>query len=193
MRRYWNQWTLIGLLMVLVHGALAAVIERTDMQYFRPFVTGVKKTSFTRQSPIKGHCIRQSELIKREDAWVCQANGQSLDPCFSQEDSGQSQMLCFPHSQIAEAIPLILISPLPRVAKIPLDMSSAYPWGVELEDGQWCEAMREGTWVNGVAVHYACKDGSYLLGNIQRCHQPWQILQQRHQEMKQAKIRRALF
>lgn len=177
----------------LISSTLCAdTLLRTETHYFRPFVTGEQKPSYEITMQLRGSCLSQSAIIVREDAWRCVSAGKILEPCFSQSQDTRS-LLCFEHPRYLKAILLKLDAPLPMPPLVSLDMSSTYPWEIELESGERCESVKGLAPIDGQAVNYRCEDGSFLLAHVQRCKQPWRILHKTSQLVSNEQIRAAWF
>lgn len=169
-----------------------AFAETTEIKFFRLFLDAKPKVVEKHY----GVCLQQSESIKREDAWRCSAKGTILDPCFINPYRNQKQAFCLNTPWSKKAIELILGKKVGFSAGEKLDVSQAYPWAIELVGALQCYAIsaKERTFFQGLPLHYRCRDGSYLLGGLQRCTQPWSILRRDHNaKVTTVAIRKAWF
>lgn len=156
---------------ILGWGVCGGVWADMEIKYYSPY----SGESMQILKTMKGHCYGQSEKIKREDAWRCQTDTQTLDPCFSSMKQS-NKVFCPVSPWTTQGILLEDVGVLDLVNQQKLDMSVTYPWAIELENGERCEAVHSGEMISGLPLLYRCSSGAFLVGYIQRCKPTWQIL-----------------
>lgn len=170
-----------------------ASFSTTELKLYRPFIDGELKIVEKRP----GLCFEQSQRIKREDAWRCQAGNALYDPCFINVYASQKQAFCVMNPWQPKTIELSLKQDLDLKEQTYLDVSKAYPWGIELAKGQKCLALDEDgrRFFDNLPIRYQCNDKSVLIGSMQRCKKPWSMLQvaQGKKQAKTALIKKAWF
>lgn len=147
----------------------------TELKLFRPFDN--PQVSLIVRERHEGQCWQQSGHIKREDAWRCMADGKTYDPCFIQQYGSHKQALCPESPWNTSSVQLELPAAVDNTSHVPLDMSQAYPWGIELESGEKCLAIDDGKLFDGLPVRYECDNQTVIFGHMQRCKTQWSILQ----------------
>lgn len=167
------RWLLIFVLL-FSHVALAA--DDTLLVFYRPFGNEEQQPIIT--THLNGVCLQQSQRIKREDAWRCQAEGKTYDPCFIKQYSDHKQAVCPASPWNNNSVQIDMPYSVDNSQHPTLNMSEAYPWAVQLNTGEKCQAIDEGRVYEDMAVHYQCETESLLLGHLQRCKSQWSILQQ---------------
>lgn len=178
-------------LLILIIAISSQVFAKdTELKLFRPF-NG--EANLIVEQTLKGECLAQSALIKRQDALHCVANQQSYDPCFIKEYGNHKKVLCLNSPWESKAIEIDLSSPIDNSEHLSLDMSRTYPWGLLLTSGEKCTAVAEDESFDGLKVHYRCDNGSFLVGHVQRCASQWSILQKKNNEVLTAAIVKAWF
>lgn len=164
----------------------------TELKLYRPF---------TNEGPViphvikrvNGACKSQSELILREDAWKCEAEGHTFDPCFVKAGPNRTQAIC-PHSPwAADSIEINTVNSLDNSNYKTLDMSRTYPWAVELEEGIQCLAYQSERQFDNMPIRYRCGNQTYLIGHLQRCANPWSIMQKTKEGIASTRIKQAWF
>jgi hypothetical protein len=165
--------SVVILLMLFVSTALQA--KDTELKLYRPFES-VSQSILDGQHALTGVCSQQSQRIKREDAWRCLAEGKVYDPCFIKQYGSHQQALCPQSPWSQEGVLLTLSSPVDNSQHAKLDMSRTYPWGIELVDGEKCLALDEGSYTEGLPIHYQCTNLTQLIGHLQRCKVEWTML-----------------
>lgn len=184
----------VVVMILMIFLPFCAKAEDTALKLFRPYVeegrTIVKVSTIIKQA----FCSGQSQRIKREDAWRCMANGQVYDPCFVRKFSDNREALCVASPWAADGIMLQVSTPLDNSHHVSLDLSTAYPWAVELATGEHCEAIDKGEQFDGLPVRYRCDNQAILMGHLQRCKAPWSILQRHSQgTVETAEVKTAWF
>ncbi|KTC65680.1 Uncharacterised protein (plasmid) [Legionella adelaidensis] len=150
--------------------------QNTELLFYRPFAETTAHPSPKIANTLHGECIKQSEVIRREDAIQCKAEGKIYDPCFIKAFTDKKEALC-PQSPWSEKSTIIQFAEqYPQATEI-LDMSKTYPWALELKDGIRCQAFLTQNSFDNLPVRYFCNDQSTLLGHLQRCSASWKILQ----------------
>lgn len=140
-----------------------------------------------------GECWQQSQLIKREDAWRCIADGQIHDPCFVQPYGSHLEALCPESPWAKRGVQITVSSPLDNKQHETLDMSRTYPWAVELTNEEKCQAILTNEQYDNSPVRYHCEKNTVLIGHLQRCTGVWKILQREGNQVNMVKIKKAWF
>ena len=163
----------------------------TNIQWVRLFGGSYEHLLTQPQTTVKGSCFGPSTLVKRDDAWRCQSSqGQVYEPCFAKPNA--SEAYCFKTPWDNDITIMSLASKLAPNPQPPLDISTSWPWGVLLTNGQKCIAQ-PGDEGGNMPVHYQCQDGSLLTGPLQRCHMPWSLIKKSVSSMENATIETAWF
>lgn len=157
--------------------AFPLAAQDTELKLFRPFGQAEQQAPLRIETRLSGECWQQSQRIIREDAWRCQANGRIYDPCFIKQFSNNTEALCPESPWVGESILLHLSTAADPSQQIMLDMSRTYPWGLELADGEHCDAAHQSETVDNLPVRYRCANQTLLIGHLQRCKGEWTILQ----------------
>ncbi|MBA2711252.1 MAG: hypothetical protein H0U57_11750 [Tatlockia sp.] len=145
----------------------------TELKFYRPFL---HETPVEIIKKMAGECWQQSERIKREDAWRCQAEEKVYDPCFINLQNPK-EALC-PESPWSKHAALIhLTKTADNSLHSALDMAETLPWAVELTTGEKCQAIDKGEVYDGLEIRYHCNNQTQLFGRVQRCKSEWSILQ----------------
>ncbi len=147
--------------------------EDTAIRLYRPYAN----TTPVIKKAVQGNCWQQSARIKREDAWRCVADGTTYDPCFVKEHGDHKEAVCPESPWATSNINILLSAPVDNAHHVTLDISQAYPWGVELVNGEKCLAIDQGEMHDGLVVRYRCDSHHVLFGYLQRCKTPWTMLQ----------------
>jgi len=164
--------------------SLTVYSQNTALKLYRPFdfSEGQAQTKVNRK--LEGKCPGQSILLKRENTWYCIANGVTYDPCFTKQSGMQKEALC-PLSPWSSSAAIISVSePLNEKTHIPLDMSTAYPWAIELKNGIRCMAIKSNQLFDNLHYRYQCTDNSFLIGHLQRCAPDWKVLRKKDSKIK---------
>jgi hypothetical protein len=151
--------------------------DDTILKLYRPFGDVENQVAPEVKKSLKGDCYAQSQLIVREDAWRCTADGKTYDPCFVKSGPNRTEALCPKSPWVAESVQIMVSQPLNNEQNITLDMSVTYPWAIELTNGQRCQAINPGKIYDEMPVRYKCGNQNYLVGHLQRCKTPWSILE----------------
>ena len=182
---------ILFLLLFLSVGVIQA--EDTVLTLYRPYSEAEESEVGRIKMSVRGSCLRQATLITREDAWVCEAEGKKYEPCFIKMGPNRTQALCPQSPWDTESIERLLSKPVNNENNQLLDMSTGYPWGIELGDGTRCLAIRSTRLIEQLPVHYRCPDKKYLIGSIQRCKSQWSMLQSSTQGTDTVLIKRVWF
>ena len=172
------------LLFLLSAYPLISFENPTKHQLYRPFGAVVDQIVPKVIAKKPGICLQQSIRIEREDAWRCAADGVTYDPCFVKPTGEKKQAVCLQSPWNAEAVLLNTEKSLEDSNHKTLDISTAYPWAVELITGEHCISTDKDRTLEGSLVHYQCSDQTLLFGHLQRCKQEWTILQQNTDGLK---------
>ncbi len=149
----------------------------TVLKLYRPFGESIDQAKPVIKHVVDGTCLGQSKLILREDAWRCQAQGATYDPCFVEGSGKKTDLLCPQSPWIDESTQIHLNNPLPDITLSPLDMSEALPWSIELNNGETCQAIDTKELFDGMPIRYRCSNDNYLVGHLQRCRAVWSMLE----------------
>lgn len=165
----------------------------TELHFYRPMTQSTKQPPIRISQILQGQCTQQSLRIKREDAWQCIANGRRWDPCFVQPYGDHLNALCIDNPWATVATQIQVATPLNNHQHSALDMSKTLPWAVELAGGTLCLAIENPSTVEGLMVHYQCEGQTLLLGDIQRCHNVWEVLQQQNKHLQLVQLAKVWF
>lgn len=165
----------IGILAIFCSALVFAA--DTELNFYRPLTESPKQVPMTVVAQKAGTCARQSELIKREDAWSCVAEGKVYDPCFVQPYGTHREAICPESPWSQQGIKITVAAPLDNRRHEILDMSRTLPWAIELSTGEKCKAVESNRQYDGLPVHYQCEGNTELIGHVQRCNEPWKMLQ----------------
>lgn len=183
--------TLVLFLLMLISITVNAM--ETELKFYHPWAESIKHPSVTVTEQKSGECWQQSHIIKREDAWRCKAEGKIYDPCFIPPFSHDEPAICPQSPWSSSGIQINLSSPANASQQEALDMSTTFPWAVELTNGEKCQAVNEDKLYDGLPVRYHCDRNTELFGHVQRCNNPWKILQHGADGVSTAQIARAWF
>ncbi len=115
----------------------------------------------TWQQQALGTCEGPSAAIQRPNAYHCNAEGRSFDPCFALKGV-ETAVVCPPEP--LESGPVVRIDLMAPLSSGP-DGPGNLPWVVQLNDGQACSFLSDPTRnVGDRRLNYACKDGRWILG-----------------------------
>lgn len=156
---------------------MAAMATETEFHLYRPLTARAFQPQIKIITRTQGECWQQSRRIQREDAWHCMANSIEYDPCFVKPFGSKREATCIQYPWSTEGIQIQLSSPLDNSQHIPLDMSKTFPWALELSNGQACYKIDSQSMDQGMSIRYRCDEKTVLIGEIQRCNNPWQIQQ----------------
>ncbi len=100
-----------------------------------------------------GSCWTNSVAVLSPDAWRCNVDNQTLDPCF---DLGNGKVVCTPNPLTGQkGIVVKLTDPLPAPNLIVRRTSK--PWLLQLDDGSICNLATGATGVvDGKRISYLC-------------------------------------
>jgi hypothetical protein len=170
-----------------------ALAEDTVLKLYRPFGDVTEQAPVLVKSNLKGHCFAQSQLILREDAWRCQAEGKVYDPCFAKETGKNKEVVCPQSPWIGDSVRIVVNEQLSNVFHKPLDMSRTYPWAIELINGEQCLAVNSGEVFDSMPIRYNCSDKHVLIGYLQRCNPVWSMLEKTPKGVVSVNFRKAWF
>lgn len=160
-------------LFIFILFSLKAYSYETMLKLYRPFHHFSQSNHI---KTLKGDCLQQSKLAKREDAFRCQVDDAVYDPCFANVYRDPHGLYCPETPWNAAATQITSETQLDNSAYSPVDMSRGFPWGLVLEDGTHCIAIESEESIDQQAVKYQCEDKRVLIGHIQRCKPIWSIL-----------------
>lgn len=165
------------LLVLICFYSFIATAGDTVLKLYRPFGDVVEQITPVVINKMPGECYTQSQLIKREDAWRCQANGTTYDPCFVKAGGKNKEAVCPPSPWEANSVKIEVSAPLNNEHHISLDMSRAFPWAIELANGERCQAIDTNELFDAMPVRYRCSNNNVLIGYLQRCKTVWSMLE----------------
>ncbi|MFN8490003.1 MAG: WG repeat-containing protein [Caldilineaceae bacterium] len=175
-----NSWGLmnsIGEIVLELDRTAVAPTETMTLKATTPVTTPQKTELIDYRPPLpdevrNGACTGNSELLALPNAWRCEAEGDTFDPCLTGDDG--ETVVCAPSP--AEKYPgfrLILEKPLPEVnvtAKPPSEL-----WQIQTADANVCTvASRTDLVVNNKPVTFICTDHTVILGAIDQANALWQ-------------------
>jgi hypothetical protein len=178
---------------LLVGFVTSIFAQETELLYYRPYIVSYQQPSLSVASEQQGTCLQQSQLIRREDAWRCMAGGQVYDPCFKKPFSKQQDVLCVENPWSLQAIKVKLPAAINNKLHQRLDLSTAFPWALQLIDGEKCYAIMSDERYDGLYAHYICNDKSMLYGELHRCSSLWTVLKKEHEGLSMVNIAKAWF
>ncbi|KTD46456.1 hypothetical protein [Legionella quateirensis] len=181
------------LLVLLCFCSFLATAGDTVLKLYRPFGEVVEQVAPVIKSKLTGACFTQSRLILREDAWRCQAEGKIYDPCFVKAGSKQMEALCPQSPWEGDSVLIQVSAPLNNENHSTLDMSRAFPWGIELANGEHCQAIEPSEVYDAMPIRYRCSNHNVLIGYLQRCKTVWSMLEKTPQGVVTVEFTRAWF
>lgn len=165
----------------------------TVLKLYRPFGDTIDQVAPTVFTTVHGQCYSQSELVVREDAWRCQADGKWYDPCFVKISGKSSEVICPESPWVGKSVRILVDGALNNENNVSLDMSTAYPWAVELMDGEKCQAINSQEAYEGLFVRYRCSNDAFLVGELHRCKTEWSILEKSSKGIETVQLSRVWF
>ena len=172
----------------------AVFAEDTELSLYRPLIESANHQSAVIVAKKIGECSQQSQLIKREDAWRCVAEGKLYDPCFVHPFGSHLEAVCPESPWSNKGIQITVATPLDNKYHEALDMSRTFPWAIELATGEKCQAIDTVEQFDGLPIRYRCDSQSELIGHVQRCEGTWKMLQHAAANgVDTVQIKRALF
>lgn len=169
------------------------VAEDTQLSFYQPLTETANQVPFTIAAKKLGECHQQSQLIKREDAWRCIAEGKTYDPCFVQRFGSHLNAVCPESPWSSQGVQITVASALDNSQHETLDMSRTFPWAVELANGEKCQAVETSEQYDNLPVRYRCEKQTTLIGHVQRCENTWKMLQHAANGVETVQIKRAWF
>ncbi|KTC82543.1 hypothetical protein [Legionella cherrii] len=173
--------------------SLGAAADDTILKLYRPFGDVTNQAIPQVKNTLMGECYSQSQLIVREDAWRCLADGKTYDPCFVKSGPERTEALCPQSPWIGDSVLIKVKEPLHNEQNKTLDMALTYPWGIELTNGEHCMAINSGKIYDQMPVRYKCSSKNYLVGHLQRCKNVWSMLQKTPQGVVTVELKKAWF
>ncbi|MFT4060585.1 MAG: hypothetical protein QM652_13705 [Legionella sp.] len=165
----------------------------TLLKLYRPYGDVIEQAAPVIKKTVQGHCLGQSRLIVREDAWRCEADGTIYDPCFVKTGNKRTEALC-PHSPwVGDSVLIKMSSPINNEQNKTLDMSRAYPWGIELTTGERCLAIHLEEFYEQMPIRYRCANHNVLFGYLQRCKNVWSMLEKTPEGVVTVKLTKVWF
>lgn len=173
--------------------SVMAFAQDTELKLYRPFEKKPLQAPITITKTLSGQCWQQSTKARREDAWRCLAEGRVYDPCFVKQYSQHKKVICPQSPWVGNSVEITVATALDDSQHESLDMSRAYPWAIELTNGEHCEAVDSNQDYDGLPIRYHCSQQKVLIGHVQRCANTWKILQHGRDGVSTVKIARAWF
>lgn len=173
--------------------SFAVEASDTVLKLYRPYGEPTEQVIPVIKQSIMGQCFSQSQIILREDAWRCEAEGKTFDPCFVKAGNNRTEALCPQSPWEGDSIQITVSTPLNNEQNETLDMSSAYPWGIELANGERCLAVNSNQTFEEMPVRYQCLNQNLLVGYLQRCKNEWTMLEKTPNGVVTASIVKAWF
>lgn len=161
------------ILIMMLFFSFSLNADDTVIRLYRPY----SEMSSVSKETLHGDCWQQSQRIQREDAWRCIAAGKTYDPCFVKEHGDHKAAICPESPWVKSDVNILLSASVNNEHHVKLDVSRAYPWGIELVNGEKCLALDQGEIYEGLPVRYRCDSLRTLFGYLQRCKMPWSMLQ----------------
>lgn len=165
----------------------------TVLKLYRPYGEVRDQAPLTIKTKLVGQCTVPSRLITREDAWRCQAEGKVYDPCFVKLGVKNTEVICPQSPWVGDSVHISVNTPLVNQQQQSLDMSTTFPWAVELMNGERCQAVDEGTTFDQMPIRYRCSQNNVLIGYLQRCRAEWSMLEKTADGVKTVSFSRAWF
>ena len=165
------------LFILLFCSSFFAGADDTVLKLYRPYGDAIGQTAPAVKKTVSGHCLSQSRLIIREDAWRCEVEGKTYDPCFVKAGEKRTEALCPQSPWVGDSVQIKVPTPLNNEQNKSLDMSRTYPWAVELSNGERCMAMDTTQLFDQMPIRYRCTNKNHLFGHLQRCKNVWSMLE----------------
>jgi hypothetical protein len=172
---------------------LILIADDTELSLYRPLTDTTNHVPLTVVESKRGECHLQSQLIKREDAWRCVAEGKVYDPCFVPRFGSYLEAFCSESPWSHQGVRITVVAPLDNSQHEALDMSQTFPWAVELINGEKCKAIDINEQYDGLPVRYRCDSQATLIGHVQRCENTWKMLQHASNGVDTVQIKKAWF
>lgn len=185
--------TTMSVVVILLSAHAYANVEQTELHLYQPLIGPLEEQPMVITAKKSGDCLRQSQLIKREDAWRCMAEDKVFDPCFVQPFGSHQEAVCPESPWLNKGVKISVITPLDSYQHEPLNMSSTFPWALELSSGEKCQGVSSNEQFDGLTVQYQCEKNTQLIGQIQRCEGKWKMLQHASNGIETVEIERAWF
>ncbi|CEG58215.1 hypothetical protein [Legionella fallonii] len=167
--------------------------DDTVLKLYRPFGEVVDQVPPSVKNVLQGYCDTQSQLIIREDAWHCQAEGKIFDPCFVKLAGNKMEAVCPQSPWVGDSVQINVATPLNNDNHVTLDMSRVFPWAVELVNGEHCQAVAPNEVYDSMPIRYRCSNQNVLIGYLQRCKSIWSMLEKTPEGVITVEFRRAWF
>lgn len=173
--------------------SLIVFADDTVLKLYRPFGDAVDQVSPSVKMVLQGQCDVQSQLIIREDAWRCQAEGKIFDPCFVKLASNKMEAVCPQSPWVGDSVQINVTTPLNNDSHMTLDMSRVFPWAVELVNGERCQAVEPTELYDSMPIRYHCSNQNRLIGYLQRCKPVWSMLEKTPEGVSTVELKKAWF
>lgn len=173
--------------------SFAALADDTVLKLYRPYGEATEQSHPVIKKKLIGHCDAQSQLILREDAWRCQAEGSVYDPCFAKIGASSKEVICPQSPWIGDSTAITVTKPLNNAQHSTLDMSTAYPWAIELSNGARCQAVETTDFFDNMPIRYQCANEAVLIGFLQRCKTVWSMLKKNNTGVETVDFKKVWF
>lgn len=181
------------LVIFLILFSFSTVAQDTVLKLYRPFGDFIEQAAPSVKKTLSGECYSQSRIILREDAWRCSAEGTIYDPCFVRSGKNKTEALCPQSPWVGDSIQIMVKYPLENEHNKNLDMSRAYPWAIELTNGEYCQGIYTEKRFDNMRIRYQCNNKNYLVGHLQRCKSVWSMLKRTPEGVIEVELKKAWF
>lgn len=181
------------LFLLLFSNSFLLAAADTVLKLYRPYGEVTNQVMPEIKNRLTGYCQTQSQLILREDAWRCEADGTIYDPCFVKAGPNRTEALCPRSPWDGKSVQIKVKIPLNNKSHQTLDMSRAYPWGIELANGEQCLAIDSSELYDEMPIRYRCTNENLLVGHLQRCKNVWSMLEKTPQGIVTQNVTKAWF
>lgn len=148
----------------------------TQVQLILPF-TALGRLGLRISARVQGRCIAASVADSgRTDAWRCMSGNRIYDPCFEGFEQSTPVVACLESPRASAVIVLTPAGGVPRqLANKGFPLASP-PWSLLLRNGASCGLLTGATFgLAGMRINYACTDGGYLIGDVDRSQPQWRV------------------
>lgn len=148
----------------------------TQVQLIFPF-TALGSLGLRISARVHGRCVAASVADSgRPDAWRCMSGNRIYDPCFEGFEQSTAVVACLESPRALAAVVLTPTGGVPRqLANKGYPLASP-PWSLSLGNGASCGLLTVATFgLAGMRINYACTDGGYLIGDVDRSQPQWRV------------------
>src|SRR5207249_5003153 len=120
---------------------------------------------------LRGSCVGPSRVDRpRPDAWQCAIGHALIDPCFVDRRARLAVCATAPWDR---RVTVIRLKKAPTGKRPPLRTAQTLPWGIQTPETHCLR--RAISRVTSKTDSYACLDGTYLVGRVNRRTRSWTI------------------